>query len=63
MLRLDPYSESILFQCDRCRRVGELFTEMVEDEGSFFCWNCLGEIQQAGRRTRKNQKGLEYAAH
>ncbi len=63
MLKLDPYSESILFQCGRCRRVGELFTEMIEDEGSFYCWNCLGEIRQAGRRARKDQEGLEYAAH
>ena len=63
MLKLDPYSESILFQCERCRRVGELFTEMVEEEGSFYCWNCLGEIQQSGRKPAKEREGLEHATH
>ena len=44
MLKLDQYSESILFQCDRCQHVRELFTEVVEDEGTFYCWGCLAEL-------------------
>jgi hypothetical protein len=43
MLRLDPYSEGLLFQCDRCRHVGELETAIVEEEDQFFCWSCLHE--------------------
>ena len=50
MLRLDPFSESILFQCDRCQRVGELCVDMTEDDDEIFCWNCLKEINQKGRR-------------
>ena len=50
MLILDQYSESILFQCDRCRQVGELFTEVVEDEGSFYCWGCLAEMRNRKKR-------------
>ena len=52
MLRLDGYSESILFQCDRCQRAGELFTDVVEDEGAFYCWGCLGEM-----KNKKEKKG------
>jgi hypothetical protein len=44
MLKLDQYSESILFQCDRCQHVGELFTEVVVDEGYYHCWGCLSEL-------------------
>jgi hypothetical protein len=41
MLTLDPYSEGLLFQCDRCGHVGELMTGIVEKEEQFFCWSCL----------------------
>lgn len=58
MLRLDPYSESILFQCDRCRHIGELITEVVEDEGFFYCWGCLGEMN---RKKGKEVKKEKYA--
>jgi len=50
MLKLDPFSENLLFQCDRCCFVGELFTEVVADEGTFYCWNCLNEINHSGRK-------------
>ena len=63
MLGWDPFSESILFQCDRCRRVGELFTEVVEveEEGSFYCWNCMAEIQKLDRKAGWEKKEPEYA--
>ncbi len=44
MLTLDQFSESVLFQCDRCRFVGELFIDIVEEEGSYNCWNCLSQM-------------------
>ncbi len=50
MLKLDPFSESILFQCDRCQRIGELCADMAEEEGEIFCWNCLREINQKERQ-------------
>ena len=44
MLKLDQFSESILFECDRCLLAGELISQIVEEEGEYFCWNCLKEI-------------------
>ncbi len=41
MLILDQFSESVLFQCDYCQRVGELFADIIEDDGSYHCWRCL----------------------
>jgi len=49
MLKLDPYSESVLYQCEGCRRVGELFSQVVEDEGTYLCWNCLVEARRSAR--------------
>lgn len=46
MLKLDSYAESILFQCDRCRFVGELETEIFAEEGTFHCLSCLEEINR-----------------
>jgi hypothetical protein len=46
MLILDQFSESVLFQCDRCRIVGELITDIIEDEGSYHCWRCLSINRQ-----------------
>jgi hypothetical protein len=60
MLQLDRFSESILFQCDRCRHVGELFTDVVEDEGLFHCWRCLGEMKNGGDHNRE-KKVEKYA--
>lgn len=60
MLRIDPFSESILFQCDRCRRIGELCSEMTEEEGEIFCWNCLKEINQKERR-ESAARGKQHA--
>jgi hypothetical protein len=45
MLKLDPYSDGLLFQCDRCQRVGELIIQGREEEGQFYCWNCLARLQ------------------
>jgi hypothetical protein len=53
MLKLDQYSESILFQCDRCQHVGELITDIVENEGTYCCWGCLGEMN------RKKEEGVK----
>lgn len=53
MLILDQFADSVLFQCDRCRFVGELATEIVAEDGVFTCWACLGEIN---RRDRERQK-------
>jgi glutamyl/glutaminyl-tRNA synthetase len=57
MLTLDPYSENVLFQCDRCRFVGELITHIVEEDGSYYCWNCLSEMNQRSQE----QKRKKYA--
>jgi hypothetical protein len=62
MLTLDPYSENVLFQCDRCRFVGELFTDVVEEEGSFYCWSCLNVINHSGRAVIIRGKEGNYAA-
>jgi hypothetical protein len=61
MLKLDQFSESVLFQCDRCRFVGELFTDLMEEEGYFYCWNCLNVINQSDRKLAKEKKE-QYAA-
>ncbi|HEY5038774.1 MAG TPA: hypothetical protein VIJ93_06870 [bacterium] len=57
MLILDGFSESVLFQCDRCRLVGQLFTDLVEEEGTVYCWNCLNEMNQLGRQKVALLKG------
>ena len=56
MLKLDQFSESVLFQCDRCRHVGELFTDIVEDDGSYHCWNCLNEMKQSEKKTKEKKE-------
>jgi hypothetical protein len=55
MLTLDPFSESVLFQCDRCRVVGELFTDIVEDDERYFCWRCLS-VNRRLETDRMNQR-------
>jgi hypothetical protein len=47
MLILDQFSESVLFECDRCRVVGELITEIIEDDGLYHCWRCLSIKRQS----------------
>ena len=49
MLKLDPYSDGLLFQCDRCQNVGELIIQGIEEEGHYYCWNCLSEMKQQAR--------------
>lgn len=46
MLILDQFSESVLFQCDRCQMVGELFTDIVENDERYYCWRCLSVNRQ-----------------
>jgi hypothetical protein len=58
MLKLDPFSENVLFQCDRCRFVGELITAIIEEEGSFYCWNCLHEMNQRVREEKRDQYAI-----
>jgi hypothetical protein len=58
MLKLDQFSESVLFQCDRCRFIGELITEIVEEEGHYHCWKCLNEINQAGKKVEKVEEEI-----
>ena len=53
MLILDQFADSVLFQCDRCRFVGELATEIVAEEGAFYCWSCLSEINRLDRERQK----------
>jgi len=58
MLVLDQFSESVLFECDRCRMVGELITEIIEDDGLYHCWRCLSINRQAGTKESKPQTKL-----
>lgn len=58
MLRLDPFSESILFQCDRCRRVGELSTDLSVEEGTVLCWHCLEGIRKDERRASEARRSV-----
>ena len=66
MLKLDPFSERILFECDRCRREGELVSQIVEEEGEYFCWNCLKEVNKKGQGQKEMElenreiKKMEY---
>lgn len=60
MLKLDLYSDGLLFQCDRCHRVGELVTDVMEEDGEFYCWNCLGMMNQH-RRKEDGMKKENYA--
>ena len=59
MLRLDPYSEGLLFQCDRCRRVGELATDIVAEEDQFYCWSCLNEMKSH----KQGWSGMKVGIH
>ncbi len=60
MLKLDPYSEGLLFQCDRCGHVGELVTGIVvKEEDQFFCWSCLDVM----KTPQKEWKGRRVGAH
>jgi len=58
MLILDQFSESVLFECDRCRVVGELITEIIEDDGLYHCWRCLSINRQVGIKKSKPQTKL-----
>jgi len=55
MLILDQFSESVLFQCDRCRMVGELITDIIEDDGFYHCWRCLSVKQQLEMKKLKTK--------
>jgi hypothetical protein len=50
MLKLDQYAEGILFQCDHCQFVGELEIHIVEENGVFYCWNCLSDLNHRSRK-------------
>ncbi len=52
MLKLDPFSEDILFECDYCKRVGERDTQVVEEkeEGAFYCWSCFMKACGGGQK-------------
>ncbi len=60
MLKLDLFSDGLLFQCDRCHRIGELITEVMEDEGQFYCWNCLRTMNQTRPKTPEG-RSQDYA--
>lgn len=60
MLKLDSYSDGLLFQCDWCHRVGELITDIMEEDEEFCCWNCLEMMNQA-RRKEPRMKKENYA--
>lgn len=56
MLKLDPYAEGILFQCDQCQFVGELEIHIVEEDGAYTCWNCLSELNHRARKAAVSAK-------
>ena len=56
MLILDQFSESVLFECDRCRMVGELITEIIEDDVLYHCWRCLSVNRQLEIKKSKAAK-------
>jgi hypothetical protein len=56
MLKLDQFSESVLFQCDRCQQVGELFTDIIEEDGSYHCWYCLNEMKRSGEKIKEEKE-------
>ena len=58
MLKLDPFSDNVLFQCDRCRFVGELIIAIVEEEGSYYCWNCLNEMNQQAKEVKRKKYAI-----
>ena len=58
MLKLDSYSEDILLQCDRCKRVGEIAADVREWEGAFYCWSCLSRVNSGGKRLEEKVKTL-----
>ncbi len=58
MLTLDQFSESVLFQCDRCRFVGELFIDIIEEEGSYHCWNCMNQMNLMKKFQAQERKSM-----
>jgi hypothetical protein len=50
MIKLDPFSEDILFQCDHCQFVGEINTHIIEEDGVFYCWNCFSRVNNQNPR-------------
>ncbi len=56
MLKLDQFSESVLFQCDRCQHVGELFTDIIEEDGTYHCWNCLNVLKRSEKKTKEKKE-------
>ena len=58
MLKLDPFSENVLFQCDRCRFVGELIVNIIEEDGHYYCWSCLNELNQQSKEERRKRYAI-----
>jgi len=50
MLSLDLDPIGILYQCDRCRTVGELLTRIHEEDGTYHCWDCWKEVNRPGAK-------------
>jgi hypothetical protein len=65
MLSLDSVSDGILFQCDGCRYVGEIHIEGMSEDGSVYCWKCLGRMKSESdlrkvRNTRMTEKRSRF---
>jgi hypothetical protein len=58
MLSLEADPIGILYQCDRCRTVGELISRIHEEEGTYHCWDCWREVNLMGKR-RRNDHAVE----
>ena len=49
MIQHDAFAEDILYTCGHCHRSGELGSDIREEEGLYFCWHCLAEMNKGKR--------------
>ena len=61
MIYPDPYAEHILYACDHCRRIGELGTDIREEDEIYYCWHCLRDMKRKkGGRTDRREKHYAF---
>jgi len=64
MLSLDSVSDGILFQCDGCCYVGEIQLEGTAEDGSAYCWKCLGRMKnESDQRKVRRPRIMESKSH